>query len=936
MSERERWFIFRKIPENLLSILSSNVRGIVHNWDAIVNIEWGKYDFVAFNERWAIKDYEVLKINEFEIKNVKTRLNTRGGGVIIFGKKSIRTNKVDSPFIEGIIETVGVCVGNMVILNIYRPPSGNIQTFIDELGSFLETFSNKDVLLMGDFNINFLEESHRLSNFCNQFGITAKLRKVTRVASGTCLDNFITNLEGSYAVTNTSIADHLAIIAKIKLANKLKTKKVEHTYREMKEQNWLAFKISIQNVEPFGNTVLDRWESTATQIKNIIESSFPLKTSTANYKFKMSRGLLNSKDKKNKLLRDYKLGKIRKEVYIAYNKIYRKLIQVEMEKSFKKKITEAGNCGKKKWKYLKKELLIEKEQKNIDEITINGNNITDKVEIAASFKEHFKLCASELASNLPQSKDTCNVMEQGENWSFKKITELELVKVIGSMKSKNSCGPDLLSNRMIKAEKYRFAKILKPLINDSIEQGVFPECLKSAIVIPIYKKGNTKDMNNYRPISLLSVLSKVFEKVINKQLTDIVENGFIDDNQFGFRKAHSTEDALLKFADTVQKELSNKKHVVSVFVDVSKAFDSCDHGILVEKIKKTGLDEIGIKLIRSYLKDRKQIIKVNGVDGGSFAINLGVGQGTILGPTFFKIYIMDLHLHTLLVTIKFADDSTFIGSGNTRDMVESLVNDELVKISDWFKNNRLTLHPNKSKYLIHSKDKLMQIRLNNVELQRSGYGLQEESVKLLGVEIDENLDWKRQIQAVIKKMGKGNYLLWRHSKKFTLNMKKTIYESFVRCHLLYGITVWGGANNTNLKPINKLLAKIWSKIGKKKMHTNNRLKNLNILRFEDELKLQESKVVWKWEKNKIPRSLKSILIEKNDNLRNRRFNIARNWRADSVSYRLASVANKSISDLSKFKTKKTLSLQLKKKIINSYSYICRQRNCYICVNRNIP
>jgi len=130
-------------------------------------------------------------------------------------------------------------------------------------------------------------------------------------------------------------------------------------------------------------------------------------------------------------------------------------------------------------------------------------------------------------------------------------------------------------------------------------------------------------------------MSKVFEKVLNNQICDVIENGFIDDNQFGFRKAHSTEDALLKFADRVQKELAAGKHVVSVFVDVSKAFDSCDHGILITKIKQTGFDVNGINLIKSYLLDRMQNVVVNGINGGSFAINIGVGQGTILGPTFF-------------------------------------------------------------------------------------------------------------------------------------------------------------------------------------------------------------------------------------------------------------------------------------------------------------
>jgi retron-type reverse transcriptase len=181
---------------------------------------------------------------------------------------------------------------------------------------------------------------------------------------------------------------------------------------------------------------------------------------------------------------------------------------------------------------------------------------------------------------------------------------------------------------------------------------------------------------------LLPVISKVFEKVLNKQLNNAVEDKFIDDNQFGFRNNHSTEHAILKFVDKIEKDLAKGLHVVSVYVDVSKAFDSCDHGILLNKIRRTGLDNKGLQLMDNYLRDRKQLVVVNGVEGGSFIINIGVGQGTILGPTLFKIYIMDMHLCTRLFCVKFADDSSFECSGDSRDIVEQKVNLELEKIAN--------------------------------------------------------------------------------------------------------------------------------------------------------------------------------------------------------------------------------------------------------------
>ena len=335
--------------------------------------------------------------------------------------------------------------------------------------------------------------------------------------------------------------------------------------------------------------------------------------------------------------------------------------------------------------------------------------------------------------------------------------------------------------------------------------------------------------------------------------------------------------------------------------------------------------------MKSYLLDRNQSVSVDGIRGGCFFVNIGVGQGTILGPTLFKIYIMDLHLYTKLFCVKFADDSSFEGSSRTRDELEILMNTELEKIATWFKNNRLTLHPNKSRFLIHSRDKLINLRLNGMPIMRCGYGLQEESVKLLGLHMDENLDWKIHIKNVVKKISKGSYLLWRHKAKLDITTKKTLYESFIRCHLLYCVAVWGGATPSNLKPLLKSVKKAVRHIGPFKQHTLNRLQNLNILRFEDELAIAESKIVWKWEKNKIPSSLKNLIVEKRGTFRRRKFVTSRNSLANSIERRLSKRAEVSISNLTKFGSKNSLSKTLKSNIIqNDYSFVCTRPGCFVC------
>jgi len=788
-------------------IYAANVRGLVKNLKIIQSLQLIEYDVLLFNEIWNVKEFENVVINGFELKCKYQRETQRGGGVAIFIKTGLKSKIINGVITEGIMESVGINLNGLNIFCIYRPPSGNKNQFIDNLCQLMDNNNGRKVIIGGDFNLNNLAGNNILDNWANLYNLKHRINGVTRPDSGTCLDNFYSNVDGKYWISNTCIADHLSIIAEIE-AEEQNVKDKKFVYRSMKEENWLKFGLEIRKITIRGNTCEQKWENLSMDLKNTINKCFPEKKVKREYKFTMSVGLLKSRDKKNELLRKYKQGKIDKRVYIEYNKVYRKLIMVEKEKGFKKRLLAAGTNSKKKWDTLKEELLLKTSKEEILEIRANNKLETDPTKIAQLFKNHFETCATELANNLPNGQEDFSNIEQVPGWTFEKTDSREIVKIIKALEPKNSCGHDLLSNRMIKKEIAWFAMNLPQLINSSIEEGIFPKILKRATVIPIFKKGDRDNMNNYRPISLLPIMSKIFEKVINARITEkLDENNLIDENQYGFRKGHSTEDAILKFTNQIEKDLSDKKHVVSVFVDVSKAFDSCDHNILIKKISKIGITGSSLELIKSYLKDREQEIWINGVFGGKFVINIGVGQGTILGPTFFKIYIMDLHKVTKMLCVKFADDSNFLGVGKTKDEAEKLVNEELEKIYNWFCNNKLTLHPGKSRYMVHSKDKLINVKMGGHNIQRVGYGLQEEAVKFLGVYLDENLDWKIQCKKLVNKIGKGNYLLWRHKKVLTKETRKMIYESFVRCHITYCISAWGPAGVKNPD-----LNKTWKKI----------------------------------------------------------------------------------------------------------------------------
>jgi len=350
--------------------------------------------------------------------------------------------------------------------------------------------------------------------------------------------------------------------------------------------------------------------------------------------------------------------------------------------ALRKKMDESGSDSRKKWKILKNELKISKNKDDISKINDNGRiEITPK-NIASSFKNHFETCATKLAENVVDSGECEILIEQQPEWSFSPITGTDLLRIIDSLQPKASCGFDLLSNRMLKAEKHKFSRLLIGLINETVLGTEFPEVLKTAKVIPIHKKGDNTNLNNYRPISLLPVLSKLVEKVLNNQITQKLDQyHLIDDNQYGFRVEHCTEDAVLRFIDYIEKAKLSNKFVISIHVDVSKAFDSCNHEILTLKLKRIGLNSNSLELMKSYLKDRQQELWIEKECGGRFVINIGVGQGTVLGPTLFKINIMDMYLSTELFSLRFADDSNFVGVGNNREDTERHINEELQKFT---------------------------------------------------------------------------------------------------------------------------------------------------------------------------------------------------------------------------------------------------------------
>ena len=437
------------------------------------------------------------------------------------------------------------------------------------------------------------------------------------------------------------------------------------------------------------------------------------------------------------------------------------------------------------------------------------------------------------------------------------------------MQNKKSSGFDNISNSTIKNIGDIIAGPLSQVINRSLCDGVFPDILKIAKIVPIFKKGSTLEVGNYRPISLLPALSKIFEKVINIQLTEFMEdNNILPDTQFGFRKQKSTSNAVELLTQAIQQSKRKSEKAVAIFIDVSKAFDCCNHEIILNKLRNIGLSDRGVSLFTSYFKNRYQAVKLDNEISEKVEISMGVGQGTILGPTLFSLYLYDLPLHLNSLTIQFADDTTLYITAKTESELKSKAETQLAKLYNWMKDNGLTINESKTK-MIQFLGKHLSLSLNGVQICKCGVRENEKSFNMLGILIDDKLTWKYHIDKIISKINKGRYALYKFRNILNRRSKLLIFNSLVNSHFRYGITLWGHSLGPEFKKLITTSKKCVRLLSIGHYHTDPIYRETKILKIRDLYKQEMLLQSWKYYQHKLPTAIIDNL-ERNNNLRDLR------------------------------------------------------------------
>jgi hypothetical protein len=990
---------YLKNIESNFSVLSLNIQSLNAKFNPLLAILNDlqennlMFDAICLQETWIASsppDFSMFNIPCYSTIPLSASISSHSGLVIYLHEKhqySMCEFDYNKAIWEGLfIKVFGKYIRNKICLgNIYRQPrEQNIDDFLKDLKSILHSLGKEknDTLLVGDFNIDLLlsNKTQKYGKFLDLFisnGFLPNICFPTRVhTNATLIDNIFLKKSNHTSVKSgiiiSQLSDHFPYFSCLNQtiqSSKPPKYKYIQTCNDEAMNNFIQAIGSIDFSNHLDNSEYanpnDNYEIFENLINKAKNEHLPYKkVKLRKHKHKicpwMTNGIINSIKFRDKLYKKFKSCQLHKPEYNSlktnlrtYNKILKKSIRQAKAMYYQDKFTKYHNNIKKTWETINS--LFNKKHGN-DKISsffkIDGVPVSDPLTISNKFNAFFTNIGPTFASkiNAPPNKSFMDFLKNKTNsiFKFKEITPSDVTKTISSLSSKPSSGHDNISSILIKKIAQPLSSPLALIINQSLKTGIFPERLKLAKVIPIYKKDDLTIFDNYRPISLLPVISKIFERIVfNQMYAYLTSNNLLYDSQHGFRMEHSTETASLEFIDKIYMSLDNGFTPLALFLDLSKAFDTLDHDILLSKLDYYGISGNEHLWFKNYLKDRQQFTMYSEINSDLLPLNTGVPQGSILGPLLFLIYVNDINYASdFFDMLLYADDTTLVTplcASNLRSITPNL-NDELCKIYDWLCLNRLSLNVKKTKYMVFRYPQRSFLPSDYPDLILANTPIERvEQFDFLGLTISETLSWLPHISKISIKIAKAIGILNRLKNILPTNVLILIYNSLINSHISYCVLAWGFCSTRIIKLQKKAIRII--NTAKYNAHTEPLFKRSKILKFEDLFKYKALQFFFKYKAGTIPKYFRNMFegTAPSHNYDTRSHDIVRPLLPNRVSssniirFFIPSLINETDSCITDKITTHSyggFSKYIKHTWIGNYQESCTIPNCYICERNN--
>ena len=895
----------------------------------------------------------------------------RGGVAFIFKEKytvkkrkdlKIHRSKNEKDLdIENLWYEIDLPIGKTIVGVIYKHPnstSNGLKYFKEQLENNMKKINEEGrcAIIMGDINIDGLRVTHNenIKGFFNTIldhGFFPMITLPTRIQDDKCtnIDHIIVNMEfikksnkRTPGILFHDVSDHLPTFLVVENKKKPKTPKNRPKVRIFGEKNVRKFKENLtksdwsklyESTDP--EEALDEFYSI---YNNIYESSFPLKTlSRKRSKDKdwITPELRHQMNVRNSLQKKSLLhpSEANKEAFRQIRNHVTNLLRKAEDNHYKTLIDNEKNNLKGLWDIAGKIINPKKAKKNtiINSLNVNGRTITDNKQISNVINDFFSTIGKNLADKIKVKTDFKKYLPAANmNSMFLEMADIdEIRKIILSLKSNKAGGHDRIKPGLIKECSEVVTGPIAHIINLSLKSGIVPQKLKIAKVTPVFKKEDKTDPGNYRPISLLSTINKILEKIMYKRVISFLNKfKLLYKYQFGFREKHSTIQAVIEITDNILSELEQKNLVAGIYLDLSKAFDTVDHQILLHKLQHYGIRGLPLKWFKSYLGNRQQYTIVNGATSELREVQYGVPQGSVLGPLLFLIYVNDISASTGNNKLRlFADDSNVFVISRDPSILKTRMIEVIMNLCEWFNANKLTINMKKTAYTIFAPNikvpgSLNNIMINNIKVERVG------SVKYLGMTLDEKLNWKEHTEKLLKKLTKTNQAFKIVKNFINKKQKAALYYAYFYSSLQYGIEVYSQGPNKNTKKLQVKQSRALKILHHRDFLTPTRElhKDYNLLLVKDIAKLNTVKFVYKQRNGQAPDAfmnyyIENMFVHQHNTRQAKNLHVPQHrntYGHKSVKYRGAVWWNEIPSSLREADTIKTFSKNVKNSIIEHY------------------